>query len=122
GGHSGGATPVPIPNTEVKPSSADGTRLGTAWESRSLPEVDLESLTVRWGFLISSTRPKQTRCAVVPIASIASITLPPLQEYPCGNNLARSGRCVNSVLRACIGSSSAARFAGTLPKLTPTPM
>jgi hypothetical protein len=25
GGHSGGVTPVPIPNTEVKPASADGT-------------------------------------------------------------------------------------------------
>jgi len=25
GGYSGGDTPVPIPNTEVKPSSADGT-------------------------------------------------------------------------------------------------
>ena len=29
--------PVPIPNTEVKPPHADGTRLGTAWESRTLP-------------------------------------------------------------------------------------
>ncbi len=34
-----GATPVPIPNTEVKPSSADGTALVTVWESRSLPEA-----------------------------------------------------------------------------------
>ena len=37
GGYSGGATPVPIPNTEVKPSSAHGTALVTGWESRSLP-------------------------------------------------------------------------------------
>ena len=37
GGDSGGATPVPIPNTEVKPSSADGTAGVTLWESRSLP-------------------------------------------------------------------------------------
>ena len=37
GGVAGGATPVPIPNTEVKPSRADGTALVTAWESRSLP-------------------------------------------------------------------------------------
>ena len=29
--------PVPIPNTEVKPPNADGTRLGTAWESRKSP-------------------------------------------------------------------------------------
>ena len=31
------APPVPIPNTEVKPPHADGTELGTAWESRTLP-------------------------------------------------------------------------------------
>ena len=30
-------TPVPIPNTEVKLLSADGTARGAEWESRSLP-------------------------------------------------------------------------------------
>ena len=30
--------PVPIPNTEVKPFSADGTWLETTWESRTLPD------------------------------------------------------------------------------------
>ena len=39
GGHSGGVTPVPIPNTEVKPASADGTWGATPWESRSPPEL-----------------------------------------------------------------------------------
>ena len=39
GGISGGATPVPIPNTEVKPSSADGTARETLWESRAPPGV-----------------------------------------------------------------------------------
>ena len=38
GGDCGGVTPVPIPNTEVKPSSADGTWSETAWESRSPPD------------------------------------------------------------------------------------
>ena len=38
GGYSGGETPVPIPNTEVKTASADGTWGGTPWESRSPPE------------------------------------------------------------------------------------
>ncbi len=38
GGHSGGVTPVPIPNTEVKPTSADGTWEETPWESRSPPD------------------------------------------------------------------------------------
>ena len=35
----GGATPVPIPNTEVKPSRADCTARATVWESRSSPEI-----------------------------------------------------------------------------------
>ena len=30
-------TPVPIPNTEVKPVGADGTARVTAWESRKSP-------------------------------------------------------------------------------------
>ena len=32
----GGATPVPIPNTEVKSSSVEGTWRVAAWESRTL--------------------------------------------------------------------------------------
>ncbi len=39
GGHRGGVTPVPIPNTEVKPSTADGTAGAGLWESRSLPGI-----------------------------------------------------------------------------------
>lgn len=38
GGYVGGVPPVPIPNTEVKPSRADGTSRETARESRSLPD------------------------------------------------------------------------------------
>src|SRR5712692_3134255 len=38
GGYIGGVTPVPIPNTEVKSSRADGTSRETARESRSLPD------------------------------------------------------------------------------------
>ena len=37
GGNSERVTPVPIPNTEVKPLSADGTAWVTVWESRSPP-------------------------------------------------------------------------------------
>jgi hypothetical protein len=37
GGLAGGATPVPIPNTEVKPSKADDTAVARQWESRTLP-------------------------------------------------------------------------------------
>jgi cation diffusion facilitator family transporter len=35
--YGGGETPVPIPNTAVKPSCADGTSLVTDWESRTPP-------------------------------------------------------------------------------------
>ena len=37
GGNSEEVTPVPIPNTEVKLFSADGTAWETMWESRSPP-------------------------------------------------------------------------------------
>src|SRR3954464_3835340 len=39
GGHRIRVPPVPIPNTEVKPDTADGTVWETAWESRSLPAL-----------------------------------------------------------------------------------
>ena len=38
GGHTGGETPLPIPNREVKPARADGTRRATSRESRSPPD------------------------------------------------------------------------------------
>ena len=39
GGHSGGDTPLPIPNREVKPASADGTRGASPRESRTPPSL-----------------------------------------------------------------------------------
>src|SRR5580693_6303809 len=39
GGHSEGETPGPIPNPEVKPSSADGTAREASWESRTPPRT-----------------------------------------------------------------------------------
>src|SRR5436853_5744863 len=41
GGHSGGETPLPIPNREVKPACADGTRRATSRESRQPPIIFL---------------------------------------------------------------------------------
>ena len=38
GGNGKRDTPVSIPNTEVKPLSADGTWVETPWESRTLPD------------------------------------------------------------------------------------
>lgn len=43
GDHTGGATPVPIPNTEVKSSRADDTAVARLWESRMLPGSFAES-------------------------------------------------------------------------------
>ncbi len=40
GGYTGGVTPVPIPNTEVKLSRADDTMTERSWESRTLPEYN----------------------------------------------------------------------------------
>ena len=37
-----GETPVPIPNTMVKPQAAEGTALVTVWESRWLPNLKKE--------------------------------------------------------------------------------
>ena len=42
GGHSEGETPGPIPNPEVKPSSADGTAREASRESRTPPEHTTE--------------------------------------------------------------------------------
>ena len=42
GGSGVGETPLPIPNREVKPHSADGTWLARAWESRSPPVSSFE--------------------------------------------------------------------------------
>ena len=39
GGDGMGEIPLPIPNREVKPHSADGTALVTVWESRSPPRT-----------------------------------------------------------------------------------
>ena len=44
GDHSGGDTPLPIPNRAVKPANADGTTWETLWESRSSPGFSSKSL------------------------------------------------------------------------------
>ncbi len=42
GGDTEGETPVPVPNTEVKPFRADDTMAVRLWESRSLPDFYLK--------------------------------------------------------------------------------
>ena len=54
GGYSEEATPVSIPNTEVKLFSADGTAWATVWESRTPPDFFLNPEPVMVsGFFIS---------------------------------------------------------------------
>ena len=65
GDPSGGALPDPIPNSVVKPSSADGTARETVWESRSSPAPfrntrQLELAGVARFALHSSNRPTCT--------------------------------------------------------------
>ena len=63
GDRSEGDTPVPIPNTAVKPLSPDGTALATAWESRTLPGIKKQkapganpgAFCVGWRFMAAST-------------------------------------------------------------------
>ena len=40
GGYCGKVTPVPIPNTVVKLTCADGTAWATGWKSRSPPSLN----------------------------------------------------------------------------------
>ena len=59
GDHSGGATPVPIPNTAVKPSSADGTCGATHRESRTSPAYLIKNAiwaTSLGGVFVAATR------------------------------------------------------------------
>src|ERR1700683_4008603 len=42
GGHTARVTPLPIPNTEVKPRRADDTARVTVWERRSPPGLILK--------------------------------------------------------------------------------
>ncbi len=89
GGHTGGATPVPIPNTEVKPSKADDTAAVRQWESRTLPGYK-KSLLVKASRLFhfpskiakaawSSPVLAQPRC-YIRSTTIASASPPPIQR------------------------------------------
>ena len=60
GGDGRRVTPVPISNTEVKPSSADGTALETVWESRTLPGFNYKAQLAITGLFLRS-RPTPLR-------------------------------------------------------------
>ena len=52
GDYNGEVTPVPIPNTEVKLSSAEDTWLETTWENKSLPEFYQDSEFTAQGLVL----------------------------------------------------------------------
>ena len=56
GGHSGGETPLPIPNRVVKSSCADGTAGVAQWESRTLPDFSSKPIPAGMGFFVFLTR------------------------------------------------------------------
>ena len=56
-----GVPPVPIPNTEVKPFSADGTWLVTARESRSPPD-SMKSFERMTSFLLLRGKNRLALC------------------------------------------------------------
>ena len=82
GGDNEGVPPVPIPNTEVKPFSADGTWLETARESRSLP--DSISLRCFAAEHISFAGSPQSQWSRLPTGELAPfrLTLPPAGHPP----------------------------------------
>ena len=68
GGYGGGVTPLPIPNREVKPSSADGTARETVWESRSPPGVNRRAPRANGGpFFVCSPEPPSRSISAIPV-------------------------------------------------------
>ena len=82
GGHRIRVTPVPIPNTEVKPDTADGTACESAWESRSLPALFTKKahrVHTLWALFICGAAPASAVCRLrrhaphAPLSVVAEI-------------------------------------------------
>jgi hypothetical protein len=90
GGHTAGATPVPIPNTEVKPRRADDTARVTVWERRSLPGLNLKrpAGSARWPFFYVLTAVETAVFRLPETACSRETTL---------NNAGRGACCIPNV-------------------------
>ena len=66
GNITGGATPVPIPNTAVKPIKVNGTVVSRLWESRKLPD-SLRTLDQKWSRVFLIVRPAGRTCLRVQV-------------------------------------------------------
>ena len=65
---SGGETPVPMPNTAVKPSCADGTSPARGWESRSSPGFSFSAYSYQPSAY--SQKRRQRSAKKIPVASV----------------------------------------------------
>src|SRR5256885_5093400 len=83
GGHCGGETPVPIPNTEVKPTSADGTWGEIPWESRTPPVFSNAPQALAWGaFIVFGSCPTTNRtCKTCPQRACPAQTTAALESH-----------------------------------------
>ncbi len=132
GGHSGGVTPFPIPNTEVKPSSADGTWDECPWESRTPPDFFRKGRRLRLPFSYFSVRvsgvssprlrvplgipPHNVRCVSCQQIGLQSLDPPRLGPVPLGPvplALARLGHLVGA--RRTLDLSLLLQSAGNAP-------
>ena len=57
-----GGPPVPIPNTEVKPCSAENSSLATGCENRKMPTIDSEYFFIQKMVGDCSMRPTALSC------------------------------------------------------------
>src|SRR5262252_9086572 len=69
GGHSDGGTPLPIPNREVKPARADGTRGASPRESRLPPSIRLRESRPSGGSLAVPFAPLRGPSGSPPLAT-----------------------------------------------------
>ena len=104
-----GVTPVPIPNTMVKPQTADGTALETKWESRWLPRLKfmgwIESaqaaLRSRRRHLASAMQDSwHDCCAILPFGGVAQLG----EHLPCKQGVMSSNLTISTkVMKRMLG-------------------
>ena len=101
GGHRSRVTPVPIPNTEVKPATADGTAWETVWESRSLPAV-ITTRAQRSKRVLGSSSVRRQRLQPTQFPMRYHRSFDDAQGRPETATLATPGRCCHIQSQTCL--------------------